>query len=157
MIQTRVTTLADLEALCQNVETLEAHLGFKAAEGGVLPPEFVQGWIEKVRARPEWIGVWAIEDGLIIGSGGFKGAPEDGWVEIGYGVAPSVEGRGVGTAICAALVEYAFAHGAEQVIAHTLHEGLASQRILEKNGFVPMGEVIDPEDGRVLRFSRVQT
>ena len=38
-------------------------------------------------------------DGALIGFGGFKGAPRDGDVEIGYAVAPDRQGRGIATAV----------------------------------------------------------
>lgn len=38
--------------------------------------------------------------------------------------------------------------------AHTLPEGIASQRTLAASGFAFVGEVEDPEDGRVFRYER---
>jgi RimJ/RimL family protein N-acetyltransferase len=43
-----------------------------------------------------------------------------------------------------------------RVIAHTLPETNASTRVLEKVGMTFVGEVMDPEDGRVWRW-QVQT
>jgi ribosomal-protein-alanine N-acetyltransferase len=40
------------------------------------------------------------------------------------------------------------------VRAHTLPEPNASTRVLQKCGFVHVGEVMDPEDGRVWRWQR---
>jgi hypothetical protein len=40
------------------------------------------------------------------------------------------------------------------VCAHTLPDGIASQRALLKAGFQRTGEVVDPEDGLVWRFER---
>jgi GNAT superfamily N-acetyltransferase len=79
----------------------------------------------------------------LVGWGGFKGAPREGVAEIGYEVAPAVEGRGIATAAAAALVAKARAAGVTSVIAHTLPERNASCRVLEKNGFV-----LDDEDAR---------
>jgi RimJ/RimL family protein N-acetyltransferase len=39
-----------------------------------------------------------------------------------------------------------------KIIAHTLPETSASTRVLEKVGMTYVGEVIDPEDGRVWRW-----
>lgn len=144
--------IGDLEALCEGIPQLEQHLGLPSAKGGVLPPEFVKGYIDSARLRPDWLGVWAIQNGVIVGSGGFKSKPEDGTVEIGYGVSPEHEGKGIGTEIARRLTELAFIQGAEVVRAHTLREGLASQRILTKNGFSYVGDFIEPEDGLVMRW-----
>jgi len=40
------------------------------------------------------------------------------------------------------------------VTARSLTDGAASQRVLEKCGFRFVGEVEDPEDGRVARYER---
>ena len=51
------------------------------------------------------------------------------------------------------MVEYAFrSEEVRKVIAHTLPDGVASQRVLQKAGFRKAGEVVDPEDGLVWRF-----
>jgi RimJ/RimL family protein N-acetyltransferase len=71
----------------------------------------------------------------LVGWGGFKGEPRDGVVELGYEVAPSVEGRGIATSAVAAMVAKANSVGATAVTAHTLRERNASCRVLEKNGF----------------------
>ena len=89
----------------------------------------------------------------VIGGAGFKGAPDaDGIVEIAYGIVPRYEGQGYATEAAAALVTYAFDHGAKQVRAHTLPEPNASTHVLLKNGFENVGSVVDPEDGPVWRW-----
>lgn len=133
---------------------LEEKIGLAALPGAVLPPDFVANLIDHARKNPNWIGVWACSETHILGSGGFKGVPVNGSIEIGYGVSPEVEGRGVATLICGALVDYAFCNEVTKVIAHTLPSGLASQRVLQKNGFVFTGIHEDPEDGTVHRFER---
>jgi GNAT superfamily N-acetyltransferase len=75
------------------------------------------------------------EPRTLVGWGGFKGAPREGVAEIGYEIAPAVEGRGIATAAAATMVARARAAGVSAVIAHTLPERNASCRVLEKNGF----------------------
>ena len=145
MISIRVTELADLEALATGITEFETHMGLVTEEGGVLPPEFIARYLEKFRKHPDWLGVCAIENERIIGSGLFKSSLIDGTVEIGYGVAPSAEGRGVATRMARAMVRYAFAKGARSVFAHTLPESLASQRVLEKSGMHYDGLVVEDE------------
>jgi [ribosomal protein S5]-alanine N-acetyltransferase len=77
----------------------------------------------------------------LVGWGGFKGPPSDGVVEIGYEIAEARQGRGLATAAARALVAEAFADvRVTTVIAHTLAEPNASNRVLEKVGFRYDGE-----------------
>jgi [ribosomal protein S5]-alanine N-acetyltransferase len=62
-------------------------------------------------------------------------------VEIGYEIAEARQGRGLATAAAKAMVDEAFGDaGVSTVIAHTLAERNASNRVLEKAGFVYDGE-----------------
>jgi len=91
--------------------------------------------------------------GKVVGFCSFKGPPADGVVEIAYGIAPDEQGKGYATEAARALVEFARTFPEVRVIrAHTLPDGAASKRVLEKCGFQHTGEVIDPEDGLVWRF-----
>ena len=91
--------------------------------------------------------------GNIVGFCSFKGPPADGVVEIAYGIAPDEQGKGYATEAAQALVAFARSFPEVKVIrAHTLADGAASKRVLEKCGFHCVGEVVDPEDGPVLRF-----
>ena len=89
----------------------------------------------------------------VVGSCGFKGPPENGVVEIAYGVDLEQQGRGYATAAARALTAYAFATGRVRTVrAHTLPTVSASPRVLSQCGFLHVGEVMDPEDGRVWRW-----
>ena len=78
---------------------------------------------------------------------------EDGTVEIAYFTYPEFEGQGCATGMAKKLVELAIGSAAiRRVIAHTLPEKNASTRVLEKVGMSLLGEVMDPEDGRVWRW-----
>ena len=94
----------------------------------------------------------------LVGWGGFKGPPdEDGVVELGYEISDARAGRGLATAAARAMVEEAFADDSvTAVIAHTLAERNASNRVLEKAGFSFDGEAED--DGETVwrfRLARV--
>lgn len=116
------------------------------------------GWLElleKSSALDPWVhGFHVTNDaGLVVGLGGFKGPPCDGTVEIAYAIVPEQQRKGHATEAARALVSYAFTHAEVQVVrAHTMPDGVASQRVLQKSGFRQVGEVIDPEDGLVWRF-----
>jgi len=86
---------------------------------------------------------------LLVGICGFISAPREGVVEIGYSVVTSHQNCGLGTEMIAALMHWAFSHPhVNCVFAQTLPELVASQRVLQKNGFIRT-ESPDPE---VLRF-----
>ena len=94
-----------------------------------------------------------LPDGTNVGIGSFKGPPTNGVVEIAYAILPQHQGRGYATAAARAMVDYALRSAeVSLVIAHTLPDGAASQRVLQKAGFRHVGEVMDPEDGLVWRF-----
>jgi [ribosomal protein S5]-alanine N-acetyltransferase len=95
------------------------------------------------------------ESGAAIGSGGFKGPPATGVVEIAYAVDSEYRSRGYATEIADALVTYALSLAEVDVVrAHTLPENRASQRVLAKCRFEHVGDVVDPDDGLVCRFER---
>jgi RimJ/RimL family protein N-acetyltransferase len=74
-------------------------------------------------------------DGLAIGGVGFKGPPDGGVVEIGYGLAPSARGHGYATEALRALVQIAAGLGVTTIRAETDLANVASQRTLERAGF----------------------
>lgn len=85
---------------------------------------------------------------LLIGSAGFKGMPENGVAETGYSLVPEWQRQGLGTELVAALLKHAFERMAAQTVcAHTFPELIASQRVLQKNGFVRRG--ISDEEGAI--------
>jgi RimJ/RimL family protein N-acetyltransferase len=76
-----------------------------------------------------------LDDGRAIGGIGFKGQPEGGCVEIGYGLAPSARGHGYTAEAVSALLTVAAGHGLSKVIADTTLDNVASQRTLMRVGF----------------------
>jgi [ribosomal protein S5]-alanine N-acetyltransferase len=70
----------------------------------------------------------------------------DGTASLGYRVAQHVAGQGVATAAVQELCRLAAArHGLHTLRAATSHQNVASQRVLIKAGFVPVGPA-DPAD-----------
>jgi [ribosomal protein S5]-alanine N-acetyltransferase len=79
------------------------------------------------------------EDGSVLGRFNLYDI-EDGSAELGYRVAQQVAGRGVATASVRDLCRLAVAqHGLRTLRAETNHDNVASQKVLEKAGFVPVG------------------
>ena len=154
-----------LLSLIDDVPEYEKKMGFKAASGlrdFIVSDDVSPAWIESLRASSgadPWRFGFAVvdrESRSVIGSAGFKGPPDDdGMVEIAYGIVADFEGRGYATEAAGLLVRFASENSAVQLIrAHTLPTNNASTRVLTKNGFEYVGEVVDPDDGLVWRWER---
>jgi RimJ/RimL family protein N-acetyltransferase len=76
-----------------------------------------------------------LADGRAIGGLGFKGQPERGCVEIGYGLAPSARGNGYAAEAVIALLAVAADRLLSRVIADTTLDSIASQCTLIRAGF----------------------
>lgn len=76
-----------------------------------------------------------LADGRAVGGVGFKGQPEAGCIEIGYGLAPSARGHGYAAEAVGAVLRVAADHGLSKVMADTTLENTASQRTLIRAGF----------------------
>jgi [ribosomal protein S5]-alanine N-acetyltransferase len=145
-----------LRIVFQTAEDVERMLGAMSEyERAQVSPD----WLAHMRASkgpdPWTHGFRVLDAGtnLAIGMCGFKGPPADGAVEIAYAVDPEHEGKGLATEAAQALVDFASTREEVRLIrAHSLPNGNASKRVLEKCGFRYVGEVVDPEDGTVSRF-----
>jgi [ribosomal protein S5]-alanine N-acetyltransferase len=152
-----------LVAMIDSPETFEESSGYSLAGGlrefytsGDVSPAWLAALRSATVADPWRHGFFIVDAQRkeVVGTAGFKGPPDaDGVVEIAYGVAPEYQGRGYATEAANALVEFALSDpNVRTVRAHTLPEQNASTRVLTKNGFRHLGEVMDPEDGRVWRW-----
>lgn len=104
-----------------------------------------------------WAFIWPDFAGgmdRLVGGGGFKGAPDkDGRVEIGYSMLVSFREQGLATEAVEALIDWAFSTGqVSEVVAETLSHQIASQRVLEKTGFVKSG-ALEENGVTIVRFS----
>lgn len=85
------------------------------------------------------------EDGSVIGRFNLKLAG-DGTAELGYRVARSLAGRGIATAAVEEVCKLApQRHGVRTLRAATSTTNLASQKVLRKAGFMPVGPA-SPDD-----------
>jgi RimJ/RimL family protein N-acetyltransferase len=140
------------------LDTTEAVLAridaLSPADRAEVSPE----WLARMRssaASPWTHGFTVVEraSDSAVGSGGYKGPPDDeGMVEIAYGIEEAHRGRGYAKEVAAALTQHALDADVRLVRAHTRQENGASARVLERCGFLRVGEVIDPEDGLVCRW-----
>ena len=158
---------------------LQAELASRAALGAALnaevpaswPPEHydedaVRYFLSWVLDHPDQAG-WgphyvvrrpiALEMPLLVGAGGFKGAPDEaGSIEVGYAVVPEHQRRGYATEALRGWVEWAFASPVVRtIVGHTLPHLTVSIRVLEKAGFRHAGKGNDPHapaEERVIRY-----
>lgn len=94
---------------------------------------------EQDAGNEPWHSFWWImrkEDRTVIGSADFKAPPENGAVEIGYGLGKAHEHHGYTTETVEAMCRWAFSQPAvNTVIAETEAGNLPSQRVLRRCGF----------------------
>lgn len=149
----------------QGFAEYEKSFGIPPAEGlraFIGSGEMSSDWLTRLKSATvadPWQHGFAmvhVADQMMIGLASFKAPPNaDRVVEIAYGVAPEYQGKGYATEAAQALTDYAFTTGkVRTVCAHTLPEPNASTKVLAKCGFKNLGEVMDPEDGRVWRWER---
>lgn len=125
-------------------ETMEAFIESQTMEELKLAfTEMLEGCL-KHPEKWQWYAIWMIElkDGTHIGELSFKGLDSDGVAEIGYGISAEYENRGYATEAVSAMVHWAIQQpGVSRIEAETELENLASQRVLEKCGFIATGSV----------------
>ena len=96
-----------------------------------------------------------VSESEVVGLCGYKGAPRDGYVEIGYSVAPSRRRLGYATRAVAMILRAASADSNMQAVtAETISSNIASNRVLEANGFERTGTRIDPEEGILITWRK---
>ncbi|MGO4291713.1 GNAT family N-acetyltransferase [Chitinophaga sp. RAB17] len=75
-----------------------------------------------------------------------------GQLEIGYTLSPKYWGKGIGTEVSRALVDYCFTNtSADEVVAVTDPDNIGSQKVLEKTGFKRLSNLVR-EYGEVTYF-----
>lgn len=97
---------------------------------------------------------WAIVTSTeAVGLISFISAPSESIVEIGFGVGERRRGRGYASAAVRAVAALARDAGLSCLTAETASDNHASQRVLERNGFVRGAEREDPVDGHLIGWS----
>ena len=125
--------------------------GMQALIARTTNPETVEAYHEMLAlslAHPEqwvWYTAWGMyrsDSGDFIGDFCFKGLPENGRPEIGYGILEQYWNQGYTTEAVRAACRWALAQpGVTAVEAETAPDNAASQAVLRKAGFVPTGTV----------------
>lgn len=127
----------------------EAEMKALIAQTKAADPELSEAYAEMLagcRAQPGkavWYTAWKITrkaDGAFVGDLCFKGLPENGHPEIGYGIQKPYENNGYAAEAARALCKWALEQpGVTAVEAETAPDNAASQHILAKLGFAPLG------------------
>jgi RimJ/RimL family protein N-acetyltransferase len=104
----------------------------------------------RVGYEPPWSGYLAVENGICVGTCGFKSPPRNDRTEIAYFTFPGHESRGVATRMASELIRLACDKMPTVIVAaQTLPEESASTSVLKKLQFRLVGTVEHPEDGLV--------
>lgn len=123
-------------------------------DSAIAPPEVLQmladlaGQISLHFAPSAWM---MVEDGEVVGLCSIARLPTAGEIHLGYGVAPSRQGRGsAGRAIRDILAWAKDNVRVAMVSAETDVDNIPSQRVLERNGFIQVGRRTDADDGDLI-------
>ncbi|MBC7902361.1 MAG: GNAT family N-acetyltransferase [Gemmatimonadaceae bacterium] len=158
-----------MQLVCCDLPMLEAYFDGEATLAKLLDIGMPENWTEfgepafrwthnallQPEGQKEWYCYLPVlkNENLLVGTCGFKGPPKNGMVEIGYEIARDYRGQGLATELAAALIRFAFATPAVNLVqAHTLAVANESGTVLTKCGMSKMETITDPEDGTIWRW-----
>lgn len=119
---------------------LEAFLGYPESGRTEHPVTTYRYALSEISRNPDgakWHCLWEIllpSEKRRIGGILFKGPPENGETEIGYGIDEAYRGKGYAPEAVTRAIRWAFENGAQTVIAKINPGNAASRRVLEKVG-----------------------
>lgn len=134
-------------------------ISFPAAWPGDIFSAF-KSWSEKCMVDSDIIhGTFVIIDKSTKTAVGVIGTKSDSFlqesIEIGYGILPCEWGRGIATRALRLLCEWLFSlPKIKRITAETSQSNTASQRVLEKCGFIKTGTGWSEEDGDLFLWSK---
>lgn len=106
-------------------------------------------------ANDRWTMNAIVRDDVIVGNAGFKGAPTDGEVELGYTVLEAHRRQGIAVAVTRLLVERGEREPTvSRVIAAISPTNTASIAVVRSAGFDPAPDRMHPRWGRQLIFAK---
>jgi RimJ/RimL family protein N-acetyltransferase len=154
-------TVEHLAAYSRDPSELSSMLGSPLPAGWPEFPEAIPHTLkvlEEASGDADWWMYFFVDEatGVLVGSGGFAGAPRDGVVEIGYEIAPGYRRRGYATAAATELVQRAVASGqVRRIVAQTLAQDPRSAGVLRATGFDESGRTDDSEHGEIIDWQRL--
>ncbi len=139
-------TPSQLKLWIEDITVLEQELNcsYKGQSMKDFFGEIVKGQLEKTQKDPDnytWHSFWLLirkSDRVVVGSADFKDIPDiNNEVEIGYGLGELFEHNGYMTEAVKSMCDWALKQkSVSHVIAETNTDGFASQRILQRCGFI---------------------
>jgi RimJ/RimL family protein N-acetyltransferase len=152
--------LAAFEALAAgDVEQARSAAGLPLPDG--WPKTYPwRMWADALRADPDrhpWAARAAVlaATGEVVANVGFHGPPDGGMVEVGYTVEAAHRRRGVAVEAVTAILRWASSQpGVTTLRASTAPDNTASQQVLHRLGFEPVGTQTDEVDGLERVFTR---
>jgi len=175
-----VATMDSLQLISPTPEFADSYLDMCREEiaddarlSGILPTTLdellpvLQRWTEQARAGDESTGgvpqstYWLVRNGTeVLGSSALRHrlpiSLPDVAGQIDYGLRPSARGRGYGTVLLALTLGKARELGLREVLVTCRKSNIASMRVIERNGGVPLGELTRPSDGEPLLRYRIE-
>lgn len=106
---------------------------------------------ERVRSTFSPTSWLIVEGNELVGLCSVTRPVEKGVIDIGYGVAPSRQNRGIAGRAIRDIVAWSRAtERVDAITAETSTTNLPSQRVLTRNGFIEVGDRLDDEDGPLI-------
>jgi [ribosomal protein S5]-alanine N-acetyltransferase len=148
----------DLHNLCRLAVSEAVDLGeMQIFEGALPPPHVAARALAQLHlgTSAHWcVPFLIVSRTIVLGGCGFKTAPINGSVEIGYGVAESQRGRGIATAAVAQLLQIASSSGLVQiVVAQVIPDNAASSKVVSRLGFSKGQSLVDHDGETVVQWS----
>ena len=138
LLKDEIALLKNDKEYFENYLNVKYNADFEFDEDGWMQNQFKL--FKKSRSKLPWCSIWVItsaKDKSIIGTINFKNSPyKTKIVEVGYFVNPNYRNNGYATTALKLLSDWAFTNKVKSITAKTAKENLASQKVLEKNGFV---------------------
>lgn len=129
---------------------------FSLADTAIAPIEVLQMLADVavgVRATFSPASWLIVEDNEVVGLCSITRPPTSGVVDVGYGIAPSRQNRGLARRAIGDIVQWARnTPYVNALTAETSHSNLPSQSVLARNGFYRVGERVDDEDGPLISW-----
>lgn len=146
----RLTGERLIEAHLPDLRRMHTDPRMMATLGGVRSETETAAYLERNLAHwdEHGFGIWILRDagaGQVVGRAGLRylGLGHASEVELGYALLPELWGRGLATDAARACVTIAREWlGLGSIVALTLPDHVASQRVLAKSAFVREGELI---------------
>lgn len=148
------TTSDDYVALMRG----QALRDYRSADSPIAPPEVLEmlaGVAAQVRETFSPASWLIVEGNEVVGLCSITRPPQDAEIDIGYGIAPTRQGRGIAGRAIGDIVAWALGVAfVNAITAETAVDNLASQRVLRRNGFIEVNRRFDEEDGALICWRR---